>query len=168
MLGSDPETTARVACVEGLKPFVTRHRSVIPWPRQFWLDAYVIGFIVGLTTVMTRLSSNKLTKIEASRAVLGALEDVGCDISSFNECAMYLIGEKNSDYRLGLENAGTVVSYVMKLRPLNDHPDVIAAMQVLREVAPEKKVEYRDVGGALMYMLFHAIVERRLNIGEQH
>lgn len=154
---------ARKACVTALQPFVARPAVLGSWPRQFWRDPFVLGFFVGTIALMSRLATKgKLNSEQAGHVMIDTLKDLGGYAADFNDRIEALIREQNPDYLLGMRNSETVITYVMDLQPMPDDPDVAAATELARETSLTGKVDRAEIGGSLMHLLFHRIVQKRL------
>lgn len=154
---------AQTACVAALRPFLLRD-PWSSWPPTFWHDPYVLGFLTTVIGITTKQASNgKLEGEEAGLVLVATLKEVNGYDSGFKDRWLGMIKDRNVDLIEGIDNATKVVRYVTgHSLPAND-----LDLEVAREIAEGTStsggpIAPGDVGGALIYLLFHRIVEGRL------
>lgn len=163
MFGAFWIAKARAACVQALQPLVTRPSFTDPWPPDFWRDPFVVGFVVAVTALITKIvGRGKLTRLQSGHVVTGTLKDLGAPLADFQNRAEQSIREGNPDYKQGLLNGETLVVYVFNLDPMTGDPDVAAATEMARHTTLTGKVDRDEIGGSLMHLLFHQVVKKRL------
>lgn len=138
-----------------------------PWPPQYWRDPFVVGFVVGVITIVGEVvTRGKLTGMSHGHVLVGTLNDLGAPTADFTDCLERFTREKGADFLLEMRNAETVVTYVMNLHPMPDDEDVATATRVAEATTLTGTVGRDEISGALIHMLFTQVVKKRLSASQ--